>query len=101
VAGTYMKRLTAAGGITTIIPTYKPAYKEHLMANPESLGKQDLYAFATGLVDEIPTNYYYPKWFGQLGDILGANVQRLQAGEMSPEEVISQSANDIRSNLMR
>lgn len=89
------------GGITTIIPTYKPAYAEHLMENPESLGGQDLYTFATGLVDEIPQDYYFPNWFGQLADILGANVQRLQAGDMSPEEVIAQTASDIRSNLMR
>lgn len=89
------------GGITTIIPTYKPSYAEHLMVNPESLGGQDLYGIATGLVDQIPQDYYFPKWFGQLGDILGANVQRLQAGEMSPEDVIAQSASEIRSNLMR
>lgn len=89
------------GGITTLIPSYKPAYTEHLMANPESLGGQDLYAIATGLVDQIPENYYFPKWFGQLADILGANVQRLQAGDMSPEDVIAQTASDIRSNLMR
>ena len=82
------------GGITTLIP-YKPAYFEHLMANPESLGGQDLYTIATGLVDQIPQNYYFPRWFGQLGDILGANVQRLQAGELSPEDVLAQSASDI------
>lgn len=89
------------GGITTLIPSYKPAYDEHLMENPESLGGQDLYTFATGLVDQIPDNYYFPTWFGRLADILGANVQRLQAGEMTPEDVLTQTASDIRSNLMR
>ncbi|MBK8027161.1 MAG: extracellular solute-binding protein [Chloroflexi bacterium] len=89
------------GGITTIIPSYKPAYAEQLMAPPESLGGQDLYGFATSMVDEIPQDYYFPLWYGQLGDILGANVQRLQAGELSPEDVLSVSAEEIRSNLMR
>ncbi len=89
------------GGITTIIPAYKPSYAEQLMVPPESLGGQDLYGFATSLVDQIPQDYYFPLWFGQLGDILGANVQRMQAGDLTPEDVLSISAEEIRSNLMR
>ncbi|MAU08291.1 MAG: sugar transporter [Anaerolineaceae bacterium] len=89
------------GGITTVIPAYKPAFDVHLMENPESLGGQDLYTFATELVNEIPSNYYFPTWYSQLADFLGANVQRLQAGEITPEEVLSRSASEIRSNLMR
>ena len=55
------------GGITTVIPAYKPAFDEHLMENPESLGGQDLYTFATELVDEIPSNYYFPTWVLSIG----------------------------------
>lgn len=89
------------GGISTVIPSYKPAYEIHLMENPQSLGGQDLYTFATGLVDQIPANYYFPTWYLQAADIVGANVQRLQDGQLSPEEVLKQTAEQIRTKLMR
>jgi lactose/L-arabinose transport system substrate-binding protein len=71
------------------------------MEPPESLGGQDLWGLATEVAAEIPDTYYYPKWFGQMADILGANVQRLYDGKLTPEEVLEKSAADIRSKLMR
>ena len=88
-------------GIDTLLPAYRPAYAEPLMEPPESLGGQDLWGLATEVAAEIPDTYYYPKWFGQMADIFGANVQRLYDGQLTPEEVLERSAADIRSKLMR
>jgi len=90
-----------AKGIDTLLPAYKPAYTNKLMDNPAGLGGQDLWAIATDVAKDIPDNYYFPKWYINMADIFGANVQRLYDGELSPEETLKKSADEIKSKLMR
>lgn len=89
------------GGIDTLLPAYKPAYASQLMQPPAGLGGQDLWSLATKVAAEIPDTYYYPTWYGQMADILGANVQRMYDGKLTPEDCLQKSAADIRSKLMR
>lgn len=89
------------GGITTLLPAYEPAYASKLMENPASLGGQDLWALATEIAQDIPGDYYFPTWYGQMGDIFGANVQRMYDGKMTPEEVLKKSAEEITAKLIR
>lgn len=88
-------------GINTLLPSYLPAYNTQLMGNPQGLGEQNLWELATSVAAEIPPNFYFPTWYSRLAPIVGANVQRMYDGRLSPEEVLQQSAEEIRSNLMR
>jgi lactose/L-arabinose transport system substrate-binding protein len=90
-----------AQGIDTLLPSYKPAYDTKLMGDPKGLGGQNLWELATSVAADIPENYYFPKWYSQMGGIFGANVQRLYDGKLSPEDVLKNSAADIKSKLMR
>lgn len=89
------------GGITTLLPAYEPAYGSKLMENPASLGGQDLWSLATDIAQNIPGDYYFPTWYGQMGDIFGANVQRMYDGKLTPEEVLKKSAEEITAKLIR
>jgi len=90
-----------ATGIDTLLPSYKPAYTSQLMGNPASLGGQNLWELATGVAADIPQNFTFPTWYNQMNTIFGANVQRLYDGRLAPQDVLTQSANDIKSKLMR
>jgi hypothetical protein len=50
---------------------------------------------------DIPQNFYFPVWYNQLPPILGANIQKLYDGKLSPEDAVKQSASDIKAKLMR
>jgi len=90
-----------ATGIDTLLPSYKPAYSSQLMGNPAGLGGQNLWELATSVAADIPQNFTFPTWYNQMNTIFGANVQRLYDGKLSPQEVLTQSAKDITSKLMR
>lgn len=88
------------GGLNTSLPSYLPAQKEQLFKNPEGLGGQSLWDVAVSTVKDIPGNYYYASWYGKAAEIIAANVQRMQDGQMSPEDVIQKSADDITNRVI-
>lgn len=89
------------GGLSTSLPAYKPAHAKQLFENPKGLGGQNLWEVAVSTVNEIPPNYYYAPWYGQAAEIIAANVQRMQDGQMTPEEAIKTSADDITSRIIQ
>jgi lactose/L-arabinose transport system substrate-binding protein len=88
------------GGLNTSLPSYLPAQKEQLFQNPEGLGGQNLWEVATSTVKDIPANYYYATWYSKAADIIAANIQRMQDGQLSPEDAIKNSADDITNKVM-
>lgn len=89
-----------SGGINTSLPSYLPAQKTQLFQNSDGLDGQNLWDVATGTVSQIPGNYYYPTWYTQAVDYFAANVQRLMDGQLSPQDVLTQSENQITTNLI-
>jgi lactose/L-arabinose transport system substrate-binding protein len=95
------KNAIYAGGIDTLLPSYKPAFGSQLMSNPAGLGGQNLWELATSVAQDIPDSFYFPTWYGQLPDIVGANVQRLYDGQLTPEDAVKKITDEIKSKLMR
>lgn len=87
-------------GLNTSLPSYTPALKNQLFQNDSSLGGQDLWNIAVGTTSQIPGNYTYPVWYNQAVNYFGANVQRMLANKLSPQEVLSQSTSQIQTNLI-
>ena len=71
-----------------------------LYQNSAGLGDQNLWQVSTSTVKNIPGDYNYPVWYNQAVQYFGANVQRLLDGQMTPDQVLSQSASDIQSKLI-
>jgi len=88
------------GGLNTSLPSYNPALSKQLYQNSDGLGKQNLWEVVTGTVKDISGNYTYPTWYNQAVPYFGANVQRLLDGQMTPQQVLTQSANDIQTKLI-
>jgi lactose/L-arabinose transport system substrate-binding protein len=88
------------GGLNTSLPSYNPALSKQLYQNSDGLGKQNLWEVVTGTVKDISGNYTYPSWYNQAIPYFGANIQRLLDGQMSPQEVLTKSANDIQTKLI-
>ncbi len=88
------------GGINTSLPSYNPALQKQLYQNSEGLGGQNLWEVATGTVKEIPGTFTYATWYNQAVTYFGTNVQRMLDGQMTPEQVLQQSANDIQTKLI-
>ncbi|HWE64536.1 MAG TPA: extracellular solute-binding protein [Chloroflexota bacterium] len=88
------------GGLNTSLPSYKPALAHQLFKNVPALGGQDLWQVAVGTVKSIPGTYYYPAWYNQASSYFGTNIQRMFAGQMSPQQVLAQSASQIQTNLV-
>ena len=89
------------GGLNTSLSAYKPAHAQQLFENPKGLGGQNLWEVAVSTVDEIPANYYYAPWYGQAAEIIAANVQRMQDGQISAEEAIKSSADEITTRVIK
>lgn len=90
------------GGLNTSIPSYLPAAdpQKPLFQPLDALGGQDLWATATSAGAEIPGSVPTPKWWAGAVDYLGTNVQKMLDGDLSPDEVISQSTEQIQTNLI-
>ena len=89
------------GGLNTSLSAYKPAHAKQLFENPKGLGEQNLWEVAVATVDEIPANYYYAPWYGQAAEIIAANVQRMQDGQIMAEEAIKRSADEITTRIIK
>ncbi len=88
------------GGLNTLLPSYKPALERQLFKNPAALGGQNLWDVAVKTASDIPGTYYYAPWFNQAATYFGANIQRLLDDKMTPQQVLTQSAQDIKTNLI-
>jgi lactose/L-arabinose transport system substrate-binding protein len=88
------------GGLNTSLPSYNPALSKQLYQNSDGLGKQNLWEVVTGTVKDISGNYTYPTWYNQAIPYFGANIQRLLDGQMTPQDVLTKSANDIQTKLI-
>lgn len=87
-------------GINTLLPSYKPALQHQLFGNVAALGGQNLWDVATGTVEQISNEYYYPTWYNQAVSYFGSNIQRVMDGQLSPQDALSQSADQIQSKLI-
>ncbi|GAA3117067.1 sugar ABC transporter substrate-binding protein [Nonomuraea salmonea] len=90
------------GGLSTSIPSYQPALDpaKPLFQPIEALGGQDLWKVAVDAAATIPAAAPIPWWWAQSVDYLGNNMQRLIDGQMTPDQVISDSAEKIQRNLI-
>src|SRR6266536_6524040 len=90
------------GGLNTSIPSYLPALDPNTaLCKPiEALGGQDLWQVAVEAGKQVPGGYTIPTWWGKAVDYFGVNVQKLLVGQMSPDDVLKASANQIQKNLM-
>lgn len=89
------------GGINTSVPSYLPALESDALFEPVAeLGGQDLWEVATAAAREVPGGYRIPVWWGRAVDYLGVNLQRMFAGQLTPDEVIATSADQIQKNLI-
>ncbi len=89
-------------GLNTSIPAYLPAADPDtpLFQTADLLGGQDLWKIATAAGAEIPGGSSIPWWWNSSVDYLGNNVQKMLDGQMSPDDVITQSTADIQTNLI-
>ncbi|HEX2144326.1 MAG TPA: extracellular solute-binding protein [Glycomyces sp.] len=93
---------TYPAGLNTSIPAYEPAADPAapLFEPVEALGGQDLWAVATEAGAEIPGGTPTPSWWDGAVDYLGNDIQRMLDGDMTPEEVIASSTEQIQTNLV-
>ncbi len=89
-------------GLNTSIPSYLPAADpaSPLFAPVEALGDQDLWAVATEAGAEIPGGTPIVSWWAGAVDYLGNDIQRMLDGDLTPEQVITQSTEAIQTNLV-
>jgi lactose/L-arabinose transport system substrate-binding protein len=90
------------GGLNTSIPSYLPALDPStpLFKPIAALGGQDLWKVAVEAGKQVPSGYTIPTWWGKAVDYFGVNVQKLLAGQMTPDQVLTTSATQIQKNLM-
>jgi lactose/L-arabinose transport system substrate-binding protein len=90
------------GGLNTSVPSYLPALDsaKPLFDPIEQLGGQDLWKVATDAAREMPGGYRVPVWWNKAVDYLGVNMQRMFNGQMTADEVIETSADQIQKNLI-
>lgn len=98
----YGPNSTYPGGLNTSIPSYLPALDP---ANPlfqpiSALGNQDLWTMAVTAGKQVPGGYRIPVWWGKAVDYFGVNVQKMLAGQMNVDDVLSQSTTQIQKNLI-
>lgn len=89
-------------GLATSIPAYAPAADpgKPLFGPVAGLGDQDLWSTAVEAGAQIPGGVPTPAWWAGAVDYLGADVQRMLDGELTPDQVIEQSTAEIQTNLV-
>lgn len=88
-------------GLNTALPSVKSALSGPALFKPlPQLGNTSLWGVASKASLDIPPGYHVPTWFNQAANYLGANLQKLMDGKMSVDDVIKQSASDIKTNLV-
>jgi ABC-type glycerol-3-phosphate transport system substrate-binding protein len=89
-------------GLNTSIPSYLPAAdpSKPLFQPVAAFGDQDLWGVATEAGAQIPGGVPTPTWWAGAVDYLGNNIQRMLDGELTPQEVLTQSSEEIQTNLI-
>jgi lactose/L-arabinose transport system substrate-binding protein len=88
-------------GINTLLPSYKPALSEHLIGKSvDALGGQDLWNVAVSTIPQISNNWSYPSWYNSSTQYFGTNIQKLIAGQMTPQQVLDTSTQQIQQKLI-
>lgn len=89
-------------GLNTSIPAYVPAADPStpLFDSVEAMGGQDLWQVATQAGAQIPAGTSIPSWWNGSVDYLGNNIQKMLDGDLTPDEVVSSSTDDIQKNLI-
>lgn len=89
-------------GLNTSIPAYIPAANPDvpLFGPVDALGGQDFWRVATESGATIPGSVPTPTWWAGAVDYLGNNLQRMLDGELTPADVLSQSTEEIQTNLV-
>ncbi|MQM26298.1 ABC transporter substrate-binding protein [Glycomyces albidus] len=89
-------------GLATSIPSYTPAADPAapLYSGITALGGQDLWTVATEAGAQIPGGTPTPSWWAGAVDYLGNDLQRMLDGDLSPQEVLAKSTDDIQTNLV-
>jgi ABC-type glycerol-3-phosphate transport system substrate-binding protein len=89
-------------GLATSIPSYTPAADpaEPLYTGITALGGQDLWTVATEAGAQIPGGTPTPAWWSGAVDYLGNDLQRMLDGDLTPQEALAQSSEDIQTNLV-
>jgi lactose/L-arabinose transport system substrate-binding protein len=90
------------GGLNTSVPSYLPALAPDspLFKPIAELGGQDLWQVAVQAAKQVPGGYRIPVWWSKAVDYLGVNLQKMLAGQMSPQDVLTTSATQIQKNLI-
>lgn len=90
------------GGLNTSVPSYLPALAPDspLFKPIAELGGQDLWQVAVQAAKQVPGGYRIPEWWSKAVDYLGVNLQKMLAGQMSPQDVLTTSATQIQKNLI-
>ncbi|WP_112139499.1 extracellular solute-binding protein [Glycomyces dulcitolivorans] len=89
-------------GLATSIPSYTPAADpaKPLYTGITALGGQDLWTVATEAGAQIPGGTPTPAWWSGAVDYLGNDLQRMLDGDLTPQEALAQSSEDIQTNLV-
>lgn len=89
------------GGINTSVPSYLKALEGAPLFKPiAELGNQDLWSVATAAAKSAPGGYSIPIWWGKAVSYFAVNIQKMLAGTMTPDQVLSTSAEQIQQNLV-
>jgi len=88
-------------GIETLLPSYQPALKTQLTGNVDALGGQNLWDVATSTIPQISNNWSYPVWYNSAAQYFGTNIQKMIQGQMTPQQVLDVSTQQIQSKLIK
>ncbi|MDY7526367.1 MULTISPECIES: ABC transporter substrate-binding protein [unclassified Cryobacterium] len=89
-------------GLNTSVPSYKAAADPNtpLFGTIDAMGGQDLWKTAIEAGNQIPGGTPTPTWWASAVNYLGNNLQKMLDGQMTPDEVIQQSTDQIQTNLV-
>lgn len=98
----YGPNSTYPNGLNTSLPSYKPALDPNtpLFKPVPELGNEDIWKVFTDAANQVPGGYKLSPWFNQATKYLGNNLQKLLAGKMTVDQVLSTSSDQITKNLI-
>lgn len=89
-------------GLNTSLPSYKPALNpgEPLFKPVAGLGYQDIWTVFTKAAAQVPAGYRIAPWYNQAVPYLGNNLQKMLAGQMTVDDCLKTSTDQIQKNLI-
>ena len=55
---------------------------------------------ATSTIPQISNNWSYPVWYNSAAQYFGTNIQKMIEGQMTPQQVLDVSTQQIQSKLI-